>query len=114
MLKRTLNKSLRAVLNKSQRENVSNMLRELGYLSMEKETQRDILTFVFRLGNKLYPDYLSNLVSINNKVHQYETMHANKFHVQKRSARERNWIIKITKVKFNKICLIKMHFKYDT
>lgn len=81
VLQRTLNKGLRAVLNKRRTENVNNMLQEMGYLTIEKEIKRDVLTFIYRLENKLLPSYLSKLVMKNSEVHKYETRQADKFHI---------------------------------
>ena len=80
ILQRTLNKGLRAVLNKRRTENVNNMLQEMGYLTIEKEIKRDVLTFIYRLESQILPGYLGKLVIKDSDLHQYETRQANKFH----------------------------------
>ena len=58
------------------------MLKALGYLTVEKEVHRDVLTFIYRLENKLLPGYLEGLVKKNKDVHHYPTRQADDFHVK--------------------------------
>lgn len=81
-LQNNFNKGMRAVLNKRRSENVNSMLRELGYLSVENEVLRDVLTFIYRVENGLLPEYLESLVRRNSDVHQYLTRQANQFHLE--------------------------------
>lgn len=81
-IQRNFNRGMRAVLNKRRSENVSGMLKELGYLPVESEVQRDVLTFIYRLEQKQLPKYLEGLVRKNSDLHMYSTRQASKFHLE--------------------------------
>ena len=50
-LLRNFNKRMRAVLNKQR--TVNGLLNELGYLNVDREIKRDVLTFVYRIENNM-------------------------------------------------------------
>jgi hypothetical protein len=63
---------MRAVVNKWS-ENVNGLLNELGYLAVDREIKRDVLTFIYRIENNILSGYLKCLVSRNRNVHGYVT-----------------------------------------
>lgn len=81
-VQRNFNRGMRAVLKKKRSENIGSMLKELGYLSVENEIKRDVLTFIYRLEHNLLPVYLDCLVQKNSDVHNYSTRQARDFHLE--------------------------------
>jgi len=48
-LQRNFNLGMRAGLNRKRKENVKSMLEEWGYLSVENEINKNVLTFIYRM-----------------------------------------------------------------
>ena len=44
-------------------------MNELGYLTVDREIIRDVLTFIYRIENNMLPRYLECLISRNRDVH---------------------------------------------
>ena len=74
---------MRAVLNKGRSENVKELLNELGYLTVDTEIKRDVLTFIYRIENNMVPGYLECLVRRNRDVCGYVTRQMEQFHIER-------------------------------
>lgn len=48
-LQKNFNKGMWAVLNKQRSENVNRMLNQMGFVSIDKEMERDVLSIIFRI-----------------------------------------------------------------
>ena len=73
---------MRAVLNKRRSENVNGLLNKLGYLTVDREIKRYVLTSIYRVENNMLPRYLKCLVSRNRDVHGYVTRQMEQFHIE--------------------------------
>ena len=57
------------MLNKQRNENVNGLLNEVGYLTVDREIKRDLLTFIYGIENNMLLRYLKCLLSRNRDVH---------------------------------------------
>ena len=64
-------------------ENVNGLLNEPGYLTVDREMKRDVLTFIYRIENDMWPGYMECLVSRNRNVHGYVTRQIEQFHIER-------------------------------
>ena len=76
-------KGMRALLNYSSSEDVTRLLNELGFLTVDREIKRDVLIFIYRIENNKLPGYLECLESRNRDVHGPVTRQMGQFHIKR-------------------------------
>ena len=77
------NKGVRAMLKKRRIENVNGLFNDMGYLTVDREIKRDVLTFIYRIKNNILRGYLKCLVSRNKDVHGYVTRQIEQFYIER-------------------------------
>lgn len=82
MMQKVFNRGFRAILRRGRRERVRGMMDELGYMPLEDEIKRDVVTFVFKIEKGTMPEYLDRFIVRNNEVHSYNTRTGQELHLR--------------------------------
>lgn len=78
-LQKLQNRALRIILRCRKRKSVKSMLNELNLLSVKQRTVMLTMTFIFKIKNKLLPDYLQDFISYVGQHPRYHLRNINDF-----------------------------------
>ena len=81
----------------SYRDHISPYLINLEWLNMKNRRLHHSFTMLYKIDNNLAPSYLSNLITRNNNIHNYNTRAANNFRTTrcKLTTRQNSFFVKI-------------------